>query len=321
MRLAAMGTIDRALLRGQPTTLPTDLVRQARRRLLASLGLAALAAALAGDVLVLVGDGARPDIVAACLLAQLPVLAVVTVACCSQGHTSRTPLGSLVDLGARAERAEEALVREHERAHEMRATLAGVSASHRVLRDPRSQLSPHRRRRLERLYDAELERLGRLLADRRQPAGLVDLDAQLALLAEASALLGSPVTWSPSGYLVHGRPDGVAEALHVLLENARRHAAGRDVEVTVVGCEGEVEVRVTDHGPGVDPDVLPRLFQRRARGAQSPGDGLGLSIAQRLAQEMGGRLRLETHRESGATFVLTLPLANPGPQECLAASS
>ncbi|GAB6985651.1 sensor histidine kinase [Nocardioides pyridinolyticus] len=321
MRLAATGTTGRPLPGGRPPRLSDDVVRRVRWRLLGSLGLAALAAALTGDVLALVADRSHPDPVT-CLLAQLPVLAVVAMECCWKGRSHPTPLGSLVELGARAERAEEALVREHERMHEMRATLAGVSASHRVLRDPCSQLSPHRRRHLERLHDAEMGRLARLLAGQPQPAGPVDLDAELAPLAEASALLGSPVAWSPSGCLVHGRPDSVAEALHVLLENARRHAAGQDVEVTVVGRGDEVEVRVTDHGPGVDADVLPRLFQRRARGAQSPGDGLGLSIAQRLAREMGGRLGLESHLPGGhgATFVLTLPVASSGPQECLAAS-
>ena len=322
MGLAATATTSRPLVGGRPPTLPHEVVRDARRRLVCSLGLAALAAALAGDVLALAAARARPDLVLASLLAQLPVLAVVTVGCCAQGRTHRTPLGSLAELGTRAEVAEEALGREHDRVHEMRATLAGVAASHRVLHDPRSQLSPRRRSRLERMHDAELDRLGRLLADRPQAAGPVDLDAELAPLAEASALLGSPVVWSPSGCVVRGRPDSVAEALHVLLENARRHAAGQDVEVTVVGREDEVDVRVTDPGPGVAPEVLPRLFQRRARGAQSSGDGLGLSIAQRLAGEMGGHLRLETHRAggAGATFVLTLPLADSGRHGCLAAS-
>lgn len=323
MQLATTGMTVNDLLGVRRVPLrPGDAVRRARRLLVHSLGYAALAAALVGDGLAVLAGSTRPELIGLCLLAQLPVLTVVVLSCCSRSRTFGTPLANMVELGSRAERAEVALAREHDRVHELRATLAGVSASHRVLHDERARLEPQRRRRLQRMHDAELDRLGRLLSDRVEPQGGVDVDAVIAPLAEASAVLGCAVTWSRTGCWVRGRPDAVTEALHVLIVNAARHGSGRDVTVTVTRRDGEVDLSVSDHGPGVAPELLPRIFGRAARGPGSSGSGLGLSIAQRRAEEMGGRLRLAPHvpGEPGATFVLTL-LAHEGERACLAASS
>ena len=295
-----------------------DAVRRPRRRLATSGALVVLAAALAGQALaVLTGGDPTMDI----LLAQLPALGVVAVGCCSLGRSFRVPLGALVELGSRAEHAERALAREHDRVHELRATLAAVSVSHRLLHDPRTQLAPHRKRRLQRVHDAELDRLERLLADQPEPEGAVDLDVVIAPLVDASVVLGAPVVWRGGGGWVHGRPDGIAEALHVLLDNAWKHAGGREVEIAVTRRGRVIDISVTDCGPGIAPEVLPRIFEREVRGPHSPGAGLGLSIAQRRAEEMGGHLRLVPlpPGETGACFVLTL-LAHAGDPECLAAS-
>lgn len=315
-------TTSHLLLGGRLPPRTGDAVHAARRRLARSLGYPALAVALVCDALAASVGSVRPDRVLVCLLAQLPVLAVVALGCCSRTGPLRTPLARLVDLTARLEVAEAALVREHDRVHELRATLAGISASHRVLHDRRARLEPQRRLQLQRMHDAELDRLARLLGDRVQAHGDVDLDAVIAPLAESSALLGSPVAWSRSGCRVRGHPDGVTEAIHVLFENAARHGDGCDVTVTVTRRGNEVDIAVSDEGPGVAAEVLPTLFERASRGPRSPGSGLGLSIAARLAEEMGGRVRLAPHDpgERGATFVLTL-LEHRGEHACLAAST
>ena len=309
MHLVSPITTYRPREAARPTP-PT--VQRARRLLLSSLGAAALAAAVAGQSLALLTGHSGVDMVVACVLAQLPVLAVVVAEC-----------RSLVELGSRAEDAQAALDREHDRVHEMRATLAAVSTAHRVLHDPRADLDPRRKDRLQRLHDAEMARLERLLVSRREQAlGMVDLDAVIEPLVEASALRGVPVRWSPGGTRAIGRADDVAEAVHVLLENAARHAAGQDVSIAVAVRGREVDVRVADHGPGVPDELLDHVFERRARRAGSPGDGLGLDIARRLADQMGGRLWLAPPAPggTGSTFVLTL-VAHSGAQSCLVAPS
>lgn len=327
MHLAKLATNDHARTEESAASPPDDLVRHARRRLVSTLGWGALVVALTAQVVVLLvmpdpgTIGSRRGLVLASWLAQLPVVAFVVAACCCRTGRPRTPLGTVVELGSRARHAEAALAREHDRLHELRATLAAVSTSYQILNDPRTGIAPARRERLRQLHDAEMGRLERLLADRHEPAGAVDLDAVIDPLVESLRLRGHQVTWAGAECRVHGRRDAVTEAVHVLLENAVRHAAARDVEIAVVSREHEVDVRVVDHGPGVSPEVLPWLFGRGARRPGSPGDGLGLHIARRLAQEMGGCLVLEPSPpdEPGAVFVLTLPVL-AGVAPCLAAS-
>ena len=96
--------------------------------------------------------------------------------------------------------------------------------------------------------------------------------------------------------------------VNILLENARRHGGGA-VRIEVSSVNGYVEVACTDNGPGVADEVRPQLFTTGVRGPDSPGQGLGLSIAKRLMSERGGSLVLADSRTRGATFVARLPVS------------
>ena len=95
-------------------------------------------------------------------------------------------------------------------------------------------------------------------------------------------------------------------AISNLLDNAVKCSpAGGPVEMTVRGGE----VMVTDHGPGIADEDLPRIFDRfyRAATARSkPGAGLGLAIV-REAADGARRHRDRRERGTGARFRLTLP--------------
>ncbi len=76
----------------------------------------------------------------------------------------------------------------------------------------------------------------------------------------------------------------------------------------------EYRLVVEDHGDGVSPEFVPRLFDRfsrsdDARRKGSPGAGLGLAIASAYAQAVGGCVRYERARPRGARFTFTLPAA------------
>jgi signal transduction histidine kinase len=95
-----------------------------------------------------------------------------------------------------------------------------------------------------------------------------------------------------------------------LLTNALRYGGGGTVEVDVqeVGCHVRIDVR--DHGKGIAPDYLDRIFEPYERGARSgepKGLGLGLYISRQLATSHGGELTVQSTPGQGATFSLLLP--------------
>jgi signal transduction histidine kinase len=94
-----------------------------------------------------------------------------------------------------------------------------------------------------------------------------------------------------------------------LLTNALRYGGGTvEVSVHEEGCNARIDVR--DHGKGIAPDFLDRIFEPYERGARSgepKGLGLGLYISRQLATSHGGQLTVQSTLGQGATFSLTLP--------------
>lgn len=221
----------------------------------------------------------------------------------------------------RLEHVDADLARGQDRLHEIRATVGGLAAAHQVLRHT-DGLPAAKRQQLESLCEHEIVRLARLVGSETGACPTeVDLDETIGPIVETLRVRGHRVTWHGASTPVWGRADDVAEIVHILLENAARHAAGEMIEVTTVPHGAFLDVHVRDHGPGVPSELVPRLFDRGVRRPGSPGEGIGLSIARRRATEMGGRLRLAPSRpgQTGADFVLTLPTSARN-RSCLVAS-
>jgi signal transduction histidine kinase len=91
------------------------------------------------------------------------------------------------------------------------------------------------------------------------------------------------------------------------LEEAK--VQGGEVRVTGAVEEGRVVLRVEDNGPGIAPEVLPRLFEPffTTKGPEK-GTGLGLTISRELVERFGGTLRAENRPEGGARMLLEFPL-------------
>lgn len=272
--------------------------------------------------------GASFQLIVVAVLAQAPIAvgaaATVVVVDRRRAHRrarQRADLEQLITLASRVERAEAMLAIDQERMHQLRATVASVALSHRLLTDDRAPLARATRRRLERLREAELARIERMLADtRRYPVGPVDLAGVLEPLVDAVRLRGHQVLWKGTRCRVLGRADDIAEITQILLDNAVRHAGGRRIALEVVACGERIELRVSDDGPGVSPRLAPVVFERGTRTATSRGEGIGLHIARRLARDLGGDLRLDTvPAGTGAVFVLQLPDPT-GVTPCLAAA-
>jgi len=104
---------------------------------------------------------------------------------------------------------------------------------------------------------------------------------------------------------VLGDPDRLKQLVQNLISNAVR-AAGRPAGVEVrVGKSDKAWVEVKDDGPGVDPQILPDIFERFSRGPEG-GTGLGLAIAKQIAEAHGGKINVRS--EPGrTTFRVELP--------------
>jgi len=100
--------------------------------------------------------------------------------------------------------------------------------------------------------------------------------------------------------------DLLREAVANLVDNAVRVSPrGGQVTLTVERGSAGPMIAVADHGPGIDEDRLPRLFERFQR--SDSGSGLGLAIARRVVERHGGTIKVKTARGAGSTFIIELP--------------
>jgi two-component system phosphate regulon sensor histidine kinase PhoR len=113
-----------------------------------------------------------------------------------------------------------------------------------------------------------------------------------------------------------------------LIDNALKYAIGTDsvlIEVEPAEADGGVLLRVSDHGPGIEPGDHARIFDRfqRGRGAQEAhvrGSGIGLALVKHIAESHGGRVRLVsplTADGRGSAFELFLPAAPAGARRAM----
>jgi two-component system, OmpR family, sensor kinase len=120
-------------------------------------------------------------------------------------------------------------------------------------------------------------------------------------------LVGDPVT-------VAGDDHRLRQVVGNLLTNARLHTPpGTPVHVSVRVAGERVRLEVADEGPGLEPEVAARVFERFFRGdpartRASGGSGLGLSIVAAVAEAHGGRVSVDTAPGAGTRFVVELPL-------------
>lgn len=112
---------------------------------------------------------------------------------------------------------------------------------------------------------------------------------------------------------VKGDRERLLEAVAHLVENAilyNRH--GERVEICVGAEDGIALLQVKDHGAGIHPDDLPKIFDRFFRGPGttplSGGSGLGLAIVRQIVHAHGGAITVESTPGEGATFTVKMPL-------------
>ena len=122
---------------------------------------------------------------------------------------------------------------------------------------------------------------------------------------------------APEDLMICGDRGRLQQLLENLLSNAVKYAPPETRVEVSVGQEQQdngpwAVVTVRDAGPGIAPELLPKLFQRFAPGPNSSGIGLGLYIASRIAAAHSGTLTADSIPGQGASFRLAIPLAGLG---------
>ena len=219
--------------------------------------------------------------------------------------------------------------------HELRTPLAALLGFIETLQGPAKNDAAAREKFLG-IMQTQATRMARLIDDllslsrielnaHLQPNTPVDLapivrqvaDGLQTLARDRSVEIKLTMPAEPLGVL--GDRDELIRALENLVENALKYGeAGKRVDITLAraktrGGAPEARIAVSDYGPGIAPEHLPRLTERfyrvdvadsRAQG----GTGLGLALVKHVLNRHGGRLSIESTRGQGATFVMHLPL-------------
>ncbi len=207
-------------------------------------------------------------------------------------------------------------------AHELRTPIAVLQAGHEALLDGVAEPAPEQ---LASLRD-EVLRLARMVGDLQTLAAAEAAALQLTLsrqdLAEITASAADSLAgrFEPAGITVERRftpvavladPGRLHQVITNLLTNALKFTpAGGRVTVQTGPAGSSATVQVTDTGPGIPADELPRIFDRFWRGrdaAHVSGSGIGLAVAAELTRAHGGRLEARSEPGHGAQFTLTLP--------------
>ncbi len=210
--------------------------------------------------------------------------------------------------------------------HELRTPLTVIRGQLEVLAG-QDRPSEREVRRVERLVQAEIARIARLVEDlllltkaeqtEFLRIGSVDLPAFVRELWDGMSLLAArrfELDSVPEGVL-QADPDRLAQALRNLISNAIEHTTEVDglvrLSVRALGA-GRIEFVVEDNGPGIVPDQRERVFERfhrtdAARDRASGGIGLGLAIVRAIAEAHGGQVAVAQARAPSARIELWLP--------------
>jgi signal transduction histidine kinase len=235
-------------------------------------------------------------------------------------------LGETAQRRAEADEARRFLVTSI--AHDLRTPLFALRGHLQAIGSRLGNPAVHLQR-AEARADA-LERLiGNLFAytrdDYTQPAPQLEPMAVADLLAEVSAGLEHTTRLQDNAFDLDGDEglvvivdrDRVKRALTNILDNALRHSPpGAPIHLGWAAAdESTVQITVQDEGPGIDPDLLPHIFEPGIRGTPAAGGadggaGLGLTIAKRLLEHQHATLTAHNQPAGGARISVTLQRAS-----------
>ncbi|MFT3863951.1 MAG: HAMP domain-containing sensor histidine kinase [Solirubrobacterales bacterium] len=221
--------------------------------------------------------------------------------------------------------------------HELRSPLTSVQGFAELLMMDRDSLTPrqvetvgiildncrHLVRLLNDLLDLARSDAGRLSIQPR-PTELGPLIEEVVRTMRAQTDASDQTLTEqidPDLPLVEVEPDRIRQILVNLVTNAHEYSPERaSISVSARVAADEVEIDVSDDGPGIPPVQLEHIFERFVRGdagltQRVGGTGLGLAISKSLVELHGGTISVASEVGHGSTFTVRLPLAAPAAVE------
>lgn len=125
--------------------------------------------------------------------------------------------------------------------------------------------------------------------------------------------IGMSLSIAPALPKIMADPNSLERAISAILDNAVKFSPnGGEIQVQVGFDRQEVQIKIKDHGVGIPPNALPRIFDRffhleEVGGHLFRGVGLGLSIARTVIEFHKGRIEVESELGAGSTFSIILP--------------
>ncbi len=213
--------------------------------------------------------------------------------------------------------------------HELRTPLSLIRANAEILKRERDKPVQSNIASVDDVIE-ETDRLSSLVgqmltlatADAHEAARettTLDLSALVADTVREMRLLAAPkqITLEVDAIapaIVSGDALRLRELLTILLDNAIKYSGdGASVRVDVGSASGQALLEVSDNGPGIRPEDLPRIFDRfyradKSRSREMGGAGLGLAIAKVIVDSHGGSISVESALSKGTTVRVELPL-------------
>ncbi|MGV1033859.1 MAG: sensor histidine kinase [Microbacteriaceae bacterium] len=211
--------------------------------------------------------------------------------------------------------------------HELKTPTASVRLISEAIE--RAADDPHIVRRFNSRLEQEAERLAHITAEvielsrlqggallsRREPVEVAAVVAE-ALTEHELLIHDKQLTVAadlPPNLWVLGDADSLRTAAANLVANAIAYSDDHSrIGVGVQSKGGMVEISVTDHGIGMDPAEIDRIFERfyrvdQARSRNTGGTGLGLSIVKHIAHNHGGHVQAWSRPGKGSTFTIRIP--------------
>jgi signal transduction histidine kinase len=215
--------------------------------------------------------------------------------------------------------------------HELRTPLQAVLGyADLLLLGPPESLTSEQREDLEYIRQGATRMMGlieQMLDLSRMEAGRLQLAAEPVDVGEIIEQVRQDIAPQAAAKGLHlkidapaalvpalGDPERVRQILLNLAGNAVKFTERGSVTITAGAVDGIVQVAVRDTGIGITAEALPHIFEefRQVDGnltRRYGGAGLGLAIARRLAEQMGGTITVESTPGTGSTFILSLPAA------------